>query len=110
VKKSALLGDHESVSETGDTFYEQAESDGEDEHTNDGDSSILWDITACSSLNSTDDSEERVAHRNKHEVGGSYCLVYSSALKMDATCSSEMSDDFSTGYTALQPRRQKNSS
>jgi hypothetical protein len=37
------------------------------------------------------------------------CVAYSSTLKMEATRSSEMSDDFSTNYTALYPRRQNSS-
>jgi hypothetical protein len=53
--------------------------------------SFFWDITLCSPL--------KVSQRfgrmcRLHLQGLAYCLAYPSTMNIEATCSSETSDDF----------------
>jgi hypothetical protein len=69
-------------------------------------SSVFWDITPCSPLKVNRrfggtyglhiQGPKLSQARNQREAGSkqSYCLAYSSTLKMEATCSSETSIDF----------------
>jgi hypothetical protein len=72
-------------------------------------SSVFWDIAQSSPLKVNRRFGRMFALLATYFMPVS-CVAYFSTLKMEVTRSSEMSDDFSANYTALYPRRQRNSS